>query len=242
METHNKTKTKRKKETKRKNEPSHYHTITMCIICDCKGDYSSLQGTDTIDCNMCIAITAIPNIIGLKTLLCDGCFSITTIYPIQGLKTLNCNACMELTAIPLIEGLKQLNCNGCFSITTIPNIKGLKKLYCCGCSLLTSIADIEGLQELWCSGCRSLTSIPTKDLTNALCNNCPWISYNNDEYKQNIRKLITLQRRTRNKIRYKTFCKWIKTEQFAQWFYHPRRLGGLIAKQNLRCFTNTLQK
>jgi hypothetical protein len=40
----------------------------MCVICNCNGDYSSLEGLQILNCGGCTNLTSIPVIDGLQTL------------------------------------------------------------------------------------------------------------------------------------------------------------------------------
>ena len=164
----------------------------------------------------------------------------------EGMEELNCSWCPKLTEIPHIKGLEVLDCNGCQNLTEIPNIEGLKVLYCCGCSKLTEIPNIKRLEELYCWGCPKLTKIPNiKGLKELECWGCPWISYKNNEYKENIQKLITLQRWFKvkyKKLKLKQALLYVRNPKLFSWFYAPNKRGGRIHKKNMKKFCENLKR
>ncbi len=133
---------------------------TMCKICDCNGNYESLQGLKMLNCSHCPLLTSIPHIEGLKWLNCNECSSLSVIPHIEGLKYLWCAGCRLLTSIPPIEELEILYCIRCSSLTEILHIKELKELDCSYCTLLTLIPHIEGLKKIQCWNCPRLYRAP----------------------------------------------------------------------------------
>jgi len=108
-------------------------------------------------------------------------------------------------------------------------------LNCCDCTQLTTLPSLPNLEELWCTRCTQLTTLPSfPRLKNFRCRECPWINNpKNLEFSSNLKKLIILQRWWRNIRRYFIFKEWIKTEEFAKWFYHPDHFGGFYHKNML---------
>jgi hypothetical protein len=79
--------------------------------------------------------------------------------------------------------------------------------------MLTSVPNIIGLKEL--------------DYFD-----CPWINRGkNPEYENNISKLITLQRFCKKNFRYFIFKRWVKSQEFNEWFYAPENVGGIKHKK-----------
>ena len=151
-----------------------------------------------------------------------------------GIKQLHCINCPNVKEIPYIHGLEELYITDCSKLTSIPNIEGLKELYCNNCPNLTSIPKIEGLKKLCCYGCPNLTSIPNiKELN---CSSCPWIPYQNDDFKDNIKKLIILQRWFKKYFKIKVAQRYIKTKEFNEWFYSPNNFGGYKHKLRMTKF------
>jgi hypothetical protein len=48
-----------------------------------------------------------------------------------------------------------------------------------------------------------------------------------------IQKIGKIQKHVRNRFRYRTFTKWIKSREFAEWFFAPENPGGCKAKNRL---------
>jgi hypothetical protein len=147
-----------------------------------------------------------------------------------GIERLKCYRCPNLTSIPNIKGLKQIDCFKCPNLTSIPNIKGLKQIDCSNCDNLTSIPNIKGLKGIGCHYCPMLTSIPN---TPSICYSaCPWIEHTQyphceDPYNENnIQKLLLLQKFCKKNFRYFVFNRWVKSQEFKEWFYAPENVGG----------------
>jgi len=100
---------------------------------------------------------------------------------------------------------------------------------------LIKIPELPNLGELWCIDCTSLTDVPEFSTLHEFHSwNCPWIKNRNSSFESNVEKLKYLQRFCRNNLRYWIFRRWIKTREFAEWFYSPNQIGGRIAKNCLR--------
>jgi len=54
-------------------------------------------------------------------------------------------------------------------------------------------------------------------------------------------KLITLQRRVRQILKYHRFVRFIKSKEFNEWFYAPEGIGGKNHKLRLEKFCNNLE-
>ena len=96
------------------------------------------------------------------------------------------------------------------------------------------LQELLNLKVFWCEDCTSLTRISEK-LPNLIYGYqyCPWIK-SNEEYKENIRKLVILQKFVKSNLTYWRFKRWIETKHFAEWFYSPQELGGRNAKIQLK--------
>ena len=146
---------------------------------------------------------------------------------LQRLEVLWCVGCTSLTQIPVIPGLKELSCGGCTSLTQIPMIPGLEELWCNGCTNLTQIPVIPGLKYLSCKGCTNLTQIPViPGLKELLCDGCPWIEQN-PSFQDNLSRLVILQLYVKKYHRLRLLKRYITTEDFTMWYYHPEMPGGL---------------
>ena len=155
------------------------------------------------------------------------------------MRQLKCNGCTNLTEIPNIEELGWLNCSYCPKITKIPHIEELLQLDCNGCTSLTEIPDSKGLKSLYCRGCTSLTKLPDIRLEWLNCEECPWIPQQNNEYKENISNLITLQRWVKvklKKLKLKQALLYTRNPKLFSWFYSPNHRGGKINKKSMEKF------
>ena len=128
-----------------------------------------------------------------------------------------CESEIEDNGYQKLQGLTELSCEKCPNLTSIPEIQGLEKLSCYNCPKLTSILEIQGMEYLD-------------------CRLCPWIPNQNDEYKSNIEKLITIQRLFKKWLPFRRLRSWIKSRDFAEWYYHPERPGGRISKRIIERF------
>jgi hypothetical protein len=131
-------------------------------------------------------------------------------------------------------------CN-CTNLTHFSVILGLEKLDCEGCTNLTEIPVIPGLKELYCSMCTSLTQIPS-GLEILDCTGCPWVEQNNPDFQHNLSDLIKLQKWVRKYHPLRILRKWMATEDFARWYYHPENPGGLRQKAKMRKFFGEISR
>jgi hypothetical protein len=93
----------------------------------------------------------------------------------------------------------------------------LEILWCKRCTNLTHISDISGLRKLWCG-------------------ECPWIEQQNHGFQHNLSSLIKIQRWVRKYRPLRILRRWMETEEFAMWYYHPENPGGLRQKAKMRKF------
>lgn len=137
-------------------------------------------------------------------------------------------------------------CSGCTNLAEISECPDLTDLNCSGCKSLTQLPEFPALRELNCDGCRSLTHIPEFPALRYLtCSDCPWLDRQNPGFQHNISCLIRLQKWVRKWRKFRILRTWLKTEEFAQWYYHPENPGGLRQKVKLgkivSSIENTLQ-
>jgi len=71
------------------------------------------------------------------------------------------------------------------------------------------------------------------ELYDFYCSDCPWLIYNSS-FNSNVEKLKCLQRFCRNNLKYWRFRRWIKTREFAEWFYSPKQWGGRSGKREMK--------
>jgi len=92
------------------------------------------------------------------------------------------------------------------------------------------------LTRLFCHECTNLTEIPPDllELIDFYCAGCIWIEKQNPSFNFNMEKLKRLQRFCRNNLKYWRFRRWIKSKEFAEWFYSPNQWGGKVAKLNIQ--------
>src|SRR5437773_2058455 len=132
--------------------------------------------------------------------------------------TLDCSKCPFLTLIPIIPGLHELYCSECPMLTEISIIPGLKKLECCWCPLLTEIPKIDGLKSL-------------------ICYYCKWLRVENENFDDQLKKVIVLQRWFKKVLLSKNMVKLIP--QLMPLYYHPESKGGYLHKRNMLRFFET---
>jgi len=75
-------------------------------------------------------------------------------------------------------------------------------------------------------------------LPSIYCNNCPWL----DIDSECMNKLIVIQRRIRQVIKYNQFIRFIKSREFNEWFYAPGGIGGKMNKIILEKFIDNMNK
>jgi len=184
----------------------------MCQVC--RNEYNST--TTTLMCINCPRITAIPYLPNLVYLMCVNC-------PL-------------LSSIPILPKLKDLHCNGC-SLVTILSFPKLICLRCIDCPRLATI-NSPILYNLYCSNCPLLVSISSMpNLSSKSCYKCPWL----DADAGRVNKLITIQRRIRQIVKYHRFVRYIKSQGFNEWFYAPEGAGGKMHKVKMTNFCNNIK-
>ena len=101
------------------------------------------------------------------------------------------------------------------------------------CDSITSIPAIEGLQELFICRCDSITSTPViKGLKVLGVSRCKWLQIDNGQ----IRSVLKLQQRMKQKARLKMFKKYVRSRGFCEWFYSPDEFGGQASKRSIGSF------
>ena len=139
-----------------------------------------------------------------------------------------------------------------FSITKCASDPRLKILNLKNYVNIKEIGDLKGIDEVFLDSNRLLLKLPDlKCLKRLECRDeSPWRQYHiekyddeesteNKEYKDNISKLITLQRWFKFKNReskIKRAIKYTKDPKLFSWFYSPKHRGGKIAKERLKMF------
>lgn len=176
----------------------------MCIICDCKDDYSSISNRTTINCSKCPNVTMIPVLPNLQQLVCQECPSLVQISACPNLQLVYCDLCPRLTVIYTLPNLQQLFCDNCHSLTSITECPNLQEIACFNCVSLTTIKDVLHLRKINCQYCRLLLSLPPCD--RIIATGCVWLCRPNQlcfwflaETLQRKRLLIRLQRWWRHK-------------------------------------------
>ena len=147
---------------------------------------------------------------------------------------------MSLTSISSLPNLSGLNCWNCPSLTSIPSLPNLTQLICYNCPLLTIIPSFPELIELDCHNCPILTHIhdtPKLDRSSRVnYTGCKWLIVQ----PEIINKLIVIQRRVRQMVKYFRFIRFIKSREFNEWFYAPEGIGGKMNKIRLENFVNNI--
>jgi len=148
-------------------------------------------------------------------MICEGKYDEKTIE-------INCYNCPLIKDIPVLPNLTHLDCSGCPLVKEIPVLPNLKHLYCYNCPLLQSVPPLPRLIYLDCSG-------------------CPWLNHrDNPEYKDNIEKLVQLQRVAKKTLIYRRFINYIYSRSFTEWFFHPDGPGGKIHMKQIEKFYNSI--
>ena len=160
---------------------------------------------------------------------------------IEGLQKLNCSGCINLIELPKIDGLKDIDCTDCTKLTVIPQIDELKRLHCSGCTNLVKISKNADLCVLSCSRCCNLTHVPKNRDMRLFCYDCKWLDQKNVPtdmknplFKENIQKLIVLQKWFRNLLLSKHLTTMIK--KIVPIYYHPDCKGGYLHKREMMSF------
>uniref|UniRef100_A0A6C0ELL1 Uncharacterized protein n=1 Tax=viral metagenome TaxID=1070528 RepID=A0A6C0ELL1_9ZZZZ len=157
-------------------------------------------------------------------IICEGKYNENTTF-------INCSKCINLTEIPMLPKLTTLQCEYCIGLTEIPM---LPKLITLDCINLKEISDLPKLLQLDCGYCTSLTKIcDTSRINHYFNGGSTWIRYD-DSFNSNMRKLIYLQSFCRNNLRYWRFKRWLRSKEFAEWFYSPNQWGGKACKLQIK--------
>ena len=216
------------------------------------------KNLETLLCYNCTSLTSLDlrSNINLKTLWCDNCSSLTSLdlrsssegitsFGCINLTTLRCVNCTSLTSLDLRSNinLKTLWCDNCTSLISLDlrnNSEGVTSFGCInlatlGCNSCTSLTSLDlrnniKLTILRCDNCISLTSLDLPKEYNGYidCSNCPWITQNKD-FSNNYQNLIKLQRWYRKLV----IIKYMKSQEFIEWFYNPNNIGGKCHKKSL---------
>jgi len=149
---------------------------------------------------------------------------------------LECSYCPRLTTIPFLPKLTELDCSNCLRLTSIPSLLNLTRLFCSYCPI-TSIPSLPNLIALDCTECQ-LTSISLPKLIELNYSGCRWLNIESEITN----RLIVIQRRFRQLIKYYRFVRFIKSREFNEWFYAPEGIGGKNHKIRLEKFVSNLNK
>jgi len=164
-----------------------------------------------------------PNVDGIRLINCRNFEVMPPIPPTVW--RLVFDTCPSLTDLPDIPGsvghLDILNCNNLGIIDMRQQILSLDIRKC------NSLSTMHVMEDTWVVAydCLLLTEIDG-DIKNVY--NCPFIK---DEMAMN--KLINLQEFAKRYIHYRRFKTWIRSREFAEWFYNPNEYGGIFAKRQL---------
>ena len=215
--------------------------ILDCSWCDNLTEIPALPNLESLDCWCCDNITNILNFPQLKKLYCGSCNNLAYIYPSRHLCELNCISCPNLINIPIVASLKELVCSYCPKLTEIPALLNLEILECASINI-KGIPHLPILKNIIVDNCRFITDINnnSQDLI-IYCNNCPWLDHpQNIDYKNNINKLIQLQKSIKNFLRRKHIKEYLQSEAFVAWYYSPNMPGGRKAKKEIEKIINNV--
>jgi len=194
----------------------------MCMICTGEIYTFDLKIVHKLDVPKCIFLTSAK----LHEIL-SQCTNLTE---------LRCVGCSFLAYLDLSLNiyLKDVCCAWCENIENI-NVQKLKYLEIFNCRNTSIISlDLRNciyLKNLYVSNCKLLISLQIVDkiLYNCVTTlNSPWISQNRN-FSSNLQKLIKLQRWCRKLL----IIKYIKSQEFVEWFYNPNNIGGRVHKLRL---------
>ena len=215
----------RKLTTIENNKNLQYLSIIRCP----RLDYTKLSNNQTISTMRIIdnGIDSFPPLNSLTKLSITNS-SITKLPELKNAQIVDCCGCTKLKSISLPDTVTYLHCTNCIDLETIDEIRFLETLVCVNCPKLKSIPYFPYIKRLVFNNSRLLTTNPNISCK-IECDGCVW-SENNNYFSTSIRKLKIIQRFVRANKKRKIFKKWIKSEEFAKWFYSPEQLGGRISK------------
>lgn len=242
--------------------------VSMCKICknqiheikklDCNGCPSLtqiplIQGLKELWCSGCKNLTKVQITQEVDVVICYKCPKLNEISVIESNSNTKGSAkfvfwaCHELVTINVhtIQELHFISCHGLINI----QVTMLKKLVCQDCRNLKKIPFIEDLQSLRIEKCNNLIDIPydincsdKNVIQDTECFidivECKWLDTGSDEFGDNLRKLIFLQKWVKKMILRKRLIKLIP--KIIPLYYAPEHKGGYFHKKEMHRFIDSL--
>jgi hypothetical protein len=224
---------------------------------------SSFKVPEDVEILVCAYCDNLQEIIltkNIKELHCNSCHILQKIqyHPEGNLEVLAVRLCKNLR-LNLPENLSMFILEGNFSGGLIPP-KSLESIKIIDCDILHRLCVYENLVKLTCENCPNLTEIiipknsqlmdvqlhECRILTNIsekpcdalmIFHGCPWLK-GSTGHTQNLTRLRLLQNFFRKSLVHKRFSRWIKSQEFTEWFYHPDNFGGYKTKLSISRFLN----
>ena len=155
-----------------------------------------------------------------------------------------CESKIEDNGYKKLQGLKEIYCLGCSELTYVPKIESLEYLNCDGCVNLKEISFLRNLEFLDCYDCRLLTIFPESPDMKGFCSDpLPWLpNIFNIDLPTNVEKLVTLQRLFKRWLPFLRLRRFIKSREFAEWYYHPKNRGGIVSKRIIESSISEVQQ
>jgi hypothetical protein len=223
----------------------------MCIVCEAYAAYDEHKDSSKLD-----------DLLEITELDISYCNEVTKLPPMPKLQRLKCY-CRKLTKIgdyPMLTGLSCYDCQNLSEIGNCPNLYYLDCRYCQDLIKLNDYPKLGILHIVRYTRPRSLGHYPSlfylryeyydstatnPEKYNIIINQTSeynkYYNYKNIwldiEYNKNfadgLQSIINLQRWARKNMRYLNFKKWIRSKEFAQWFYASDQLGGRLSKAQI---------
>jgi len=190
----------------------------------------NIPSLEKLSCSSCPEIQEIPNIPHLVELNCQKCYGLTKICDFTEMKILQCSCCSSLKEISNMPKLVELHCS--FIKLEKICIPGLRKLYCNNCENLKEVLS-EKLYLISCFRCPVLTKIPDTQCIH--CSKFNWLE-KHENFGTNISQLIKIQKHVKKYHKLRMCKKWVNSDEFREWYYHPEGPGGIKAVLRLNKF------
>ena len=204
-------------------------TVLDCSDCQTIKKIPFLPNLILLHCMNCLGLTEIPTLPNLRHIYARGCKNLVKICPQYRLVRLHCELCVKLTELPKLPFIFTLCCNGCDGLKEISGYYSLRKLWCNDCINLVRIYNVH-LSHLFCQRCPKLIETP-ETLHNCFLGS-PWANCNR-VFSDSLVKLIRLQKIMRKYLKIKRIIRWLNSNEFSEWFYHPDGPGGRMVLRRL---------
>lgn len=191
-------------------------------------------------------ISVIPEIKSLTTLYCSGCRNIERIPSLPNLTTLSTDSSLP-NELPKLKTLDISNSDIIEEIPYYPNLEYLIA-YCSNIRSIQYFPKLHSMNVYDCDNLFSIEHIPRENgnylriynneslsvISNEEKNDSMWsgrYGYWFSDRERKIEKIKTVQRFCKRYVKYRLFMRWIKSREFAEFFYDPNNIGGKISKR-----------